>query len=298
MPPGRTRTPAWVGRLEALARPVFGSRRVTFARAVFDRFNAAGGGLLASGIAYNTLFAILPMALLASAVLGFFVTDAATLESVRGALTGWAPPLSSIFDEVLNGLAAGSTSLSVIGLVGSVWGATRLFASLETGIGAMYAGAPRRGVVASTIRRVASVLVIAGVVVAAFLATSVASFISELGVFEDGTIHAVLLGLLLILPVIGSSVAMVFVYELVPPVRSGRSVVLVPAVTVGVGLVLLTRLFAALAPRIFGANFVVGTLGAIFVALSWLGLAYTVILIGAAWVRERMLASERTAPVA
>lgn len=268
------------------------------ARAVIDRFNAAGGGLLAAGIAYNTLFAIIPMALFGSAILGFFVTNPATLDNVRDALTDWAPPLSSFVDELLFGLATASPSLSIIGLVGSIWGATRLFASLETGIGAMYAGTPRRGIVASTICRVASVVVIAGVIVAAFLATSVASFVSELGVVGDVGLDAVFLGLLLVLPAALSSLALVFVYVLVPPIRPTRSAVILPAVAVGIGLVLLTRAFAVLAPRALGANFVYGTLGAMFVALAWLGLTYTLILIGAAWVRERMLAAEKTAAVA
>jgi membrane protein len=287
-----------VGRLEAVARPIIGSRRVTTARAVFDRFNAVGGGLLASGIAYNTLFALIPIALFGSAILGFFVNDPATLEKVTDALTGWAPPLSGVIDEVLGGLATASTSLSVIGFVGTIWGTTRLFASLEAGIGAMYAGAPRRGIVESTVRRIVSVVVIAGVIVAAMLAASVASFLSELGVADGTGVHAVFLVVLLVLPGVFSSLALGLVYTLVPPVRPSLSAVVVPAVAAGIGLVLLTRVFAVLAPRALGANFVYGTLGAIFVALAWLGLAYSLILIGAAWVRERMLETTDSAPVA
>jgi membrane protein len=297
VPPGPTSPPAWVERLQALALRVFDSRRVTRARRVIDRYNAAGGGLLAAGIAYNTLFAILPVAIFGGAILGFFVTDPASLARVRDALTDWAPPLSSVVDEILSGLAAASPSLSVIGFVGMIWGSTRLFASLEAGIEAMYSEAPRRGIVLRTARRVASVFIVAGIIVAVFLATSVASFVSELSV-GDGGIGAVFLVLLFALPIVFSSLALVVVYELVPPVRPNRWAVLRPAMTIGVGLVILTRLFAVLAPRAFGANFVYGTLGAIFVALAWLGLTYSMVLIGAAWVRERMLETEETAPVA
>ncbi len=271
---------------------------MTRARAVITRFDMAGGGLLAAGIAYNTLFAIIPMALFGTALLGFFVTDPTTLENVRHALTNWAPPLSGIVDEVLAGLAKGSTSLSVVGLVGSIWGTTRLFASLETGIEAMYSGAPRRGFVSRTLRRVLSVAFVAAVIVLALLATSIASFVSELGIAKGGEIETVLLALLVVLPVVLSSAAVAVVYVFVPPVRPEASAVLIPAVTIGIGLVLLTRAFAILAPRVLGANFVYGTLGAIFVALTWLGLAYTVILIGAAWVRERTIALEEPAAVA
>jgi uncharacterized BrkB/YihY/UPF0761 family membrane protein len=103
---------------------------------------------------------------------------------------------------------------------------------------------------------------------------------------------------LLGLPVLLATLALVVIYRVLPPVRPSRAAVLRPALVIGIGLVVLTRVFALLAPRALGANFVYGTLGAIFVALAWLGIAFSMILIGAAWVRERMLAAEETAEVA
>lgn len=283
-------------RLQALALPVFGSGRVVRARAVFDRYNAGGGGLLAAGIAYNALFAIIPMALFAGGMLGFIVKDPGTLANVKGLLTGWAPPLASVVDEVLSGLAAASPSLSLIGLAGMIWGSTRLFAALESGIEAMFAGVPRRGIVSRTVRRIGSVLVIAAVVVAAFVATSVASFAAEAAPAVG--IAAVLLGVVLfLLPVVITSAAIGVLYRLVPPVKPPHQTLLRPAVVVGLAIVLLTRAFAILAPRVLGANFVYGTLGATFVALAWLELTSAVVLIGAAWVREQMLSEEETATV-
>jgi membrane protein len=297
VPPGRTTPPAWVERLQAIALPIFGSRRVVRARAVFDRYNAGGGGLLAAGIAYNTLFALVPMALFAGGLLGFLVKDPESLAAIARLLTAWAPPLSSVIEEVLGGLAVASPQLSIIGLVGMIWGATRLYASLETGVEAMFAGVPRRGIVSRTIRRVGSVLVIAAVVVTAFVASSLASFVAELGL--GGGPVAFLAGTaLLALPIVVATVAVAMVYRLVPPSAPPSEALVRPAFVIGAGLVLLTRLFAVLAPRLLGANFVYGTLGTIFVALAWLGLAFSMILIGAAWVRERMLGQEATAAVA
>lgn len=297
MPPGRTGPPAWVERLQAIALPIFGSARVVRTRAVIDRYNAGGGGLLAAGIAYNTLFALVPMALFGGGLLGYIVKDPESLAAVTSLLTGWAPPLSSVIDEVLGGLAVASPQLSIIGLVGMVWGATRLYASLEMGIEAMFTGVPRRGIVSRTIRRVGSVLVIAAIVVAAFAASSLASFVAELTL--GGGAVAFALGIaLLVLPIAIASVAVAVVYRLVPPTTPKPRAFVAPAVAVGSGLVLLTRLFAILAPRLLGANFVYGTLGAIFVALAWLGLTFSMILLGAAWVRERMVDEEVTATVA
>ncbi len=298
MPARPTSPPAWVERLQAIALPLFGSGRVVRARAVIDRYNAADGGLLAAGIAYNTLFALVPMALFAGGLVGFFVNDPETIGNIKAVLVDWAPPLSGVVDEMLDGIATASPSLSVIGLVGMVWGATRLFASLETGIEAMFSEVPRRGLVERTVRRVASIAVVAGVVALAFVATSLASLVAELAPNEVSAAAVVLNLALFALPILLSSLAVGIVYRFLAPVRPGGAAIARPALAVGFGLVLVTRLLAVIAPRVLGANFVYGTLGAIFVALGWLGLAFTLILIGASWTRERMLGSETTAPIA
>jgi YihY family inner membrane protein len=287
-----------VERLQAIALPLLGDRRVVRARAVFDRYNAAGGGLLAAGIAYNTLFALVPMVLFAGGLLGFFVSDPAGQESVKELLIGWVPQLAGVVDEVLDGLSAASPSVSIVGLVGIVWGATRLFASLEEGIAATFADAPTRSLVARTLRRFSSIVVIAVVIGGSFVASSVASFAAEL-VPHGLDVAAVLFNLvLLVLPVLLTTLAIGVVYRFMPPVRPDLGSIVQPAVVVGVSLVVLTRLLAVVAPRVLGTSFVFGTLGTIFVALGWLALAYSLVLIGSAWVRERMLDEEPTAAVA
>jgi len=263
-----------------------------------DRYNAVDGGLLAAGIAYNTLFALIPMALFGSGLLGFFVNDPKSMEAVRSALTGWAPPLEGVVNELLDGLSDASPSLSIIGLVGTAWGASRLFAALELGIGAMFVEVPRLGLVARTLRRLASILVVAGVVVGAFVATSIASLVSELGFVGDSALDLVGVVALVVLPVVVIGLAIAIVYRFVPPVRPGLGAIAMPAIVIAIGLVVLSRVFAIVAPRLLGANFVYGTLGAIFVALAWLGSAYSLLLIGAAWVRERMDREDETATVA
>jgi uncharacterized BrkB/YihY/UPF0761 family membrane protein len=65
-----------------------------------------------------------------------------------------------------------------------------------------------------------------------------------------------------------------------------------PATVAALTLAALTRIFVFLTPRLFGTNVVYGTLGAILISLAWLDLVFTVILIGAAWVRERAVDQE------
>lgn len=207
------------------------------------------------------------------------------------AIVAFAPPLAGVIDEIVAGMSAASASLSVIGLILAAWGTSRLFAALESGVSQMFAGAPRRGLVRRTAWRLGSILVMAAILLAVLIgapalaiAVDVASITAPLG--------EVLGGLLVLLPILLTGLSIAAVYRFIPPTRPTWRAIRLPAAAGSLALVALTRLFVYLTPRLFGANFVYGTLGAIFVGLAWLNLVFTVILLGAAWVRERSLGEE------
>src|SRR5204863_5710293 len=104
---------------------------VAAARRVLDRFGAADGGLLAAGIAYNAVLALIPVALLVTGIAGFFFTDPASRADLIDTIAGVLPPLSGVVDEIVAGLTRASPSLSILGLVLAAWGTSRLFAALE-----------------------------------------------------------------------------------------------------------------------------------------------------------------------
>lgn len=284
--------PAWLRRLETVTLPLLGDRRVIRIRAVFDRFGRVGGGLLAAGIAFNVLFAVIPLAIFASGLIGFFVSDPATQQSVANFLAGLAPPLAAFLDEAIGDLAGASASLTIIGLVGAAWGATRLYSSVELGMQAMFTGVKARGIVAKTFRRAAFILVLAALVVAAIFVGAVIPAIIGRADAPAGVVGVVASIALVALPYALAVMAILVVYLVVPPVRPPRSAVWPPAIGVGVALVAITQIFALIAPRLIGANVFYGTLGTVFVTLAWLNLLSSILLIGAAWVRVRMLTDE------
>jgi membrane protein len=291
VPPGPSRTPAWVQRLLTLVEPLLGDWRVIRARAVLDRFGKVGGGLLAAGIAFNALFAIIPLAIFASGVIGILVQDPATQEAITDFLAGLAPPLASFLDTAIGDLANASTSLTIIGLVGAAWGATRLYASVELGIEAIFIGIKARSLVAKTFRRALFILIIAGLLAAAIVASTAGSII--LGrTSATGLLAVVQAVALFVLPYIISVLAILIVYQVVPPVRPPRSALWPPAIGAGVLMVAITQVFTLIAPRLVSANPFWGTLGTVFVSLAWLNLISMILLIGAAWVRVRMLSDE------
>jgi membrane protein len=172
----------------------------------------------------------------------------------------------------------------------AAWGASRLFASLESAIAQMDIGGPRRSLVRRTARRIGSIAILVGIVLSALVATPILAIAVEMSGTGPG--HALLDLLLVVLPPALGGVALAVVYRLIPLPRPRWRAIGPPAVVGAVTLVILTRVFVFVAPRIFGANLVYGTLGAILVGLTWLDLVFTVVLLGAAWVQERGATAE------
>ena len=270
----------------AVATRLIGLPRVATARRVLDRFSAVDGGLLAAGIAYNAVLALIPIGLLATGLAGIVLTDAGSRAELVASVAGFLPPLAGVVDEVVGGLSLASPSVSLVGLVLAAWGTSRLFASLESGIGLMDLGGPRRSLVRRTARRVASVAVLAVLLLAALLAAPGLALAVELS-GSSGDVRPALDALLAVIPPALAAGALAAVYRLIPVRRPTWRQIGVPALGGALALVVVTRVFVFVTPRVFGANLVYGTLGAILVGLAWLDLVFTGGLIGAAWVRER-----------
>jgi len=261
------------------------------ARLVLDRFNAVDGGLLAAGVAYNAIFALIPLGLLASGVAGFMLRDPTNQASAIAGIAAFAPPLAGVIRDVMAGLSGASASISLIGLVLAGWGTSRLFAALESAIAQMFAGTPRRGLFRRAAWRIGSILVMAAILLAALIGGPLLAIVGDVAGIR-GPLDQALSVLLVALPIVATGLSLAAVYRYIPPVRPAWRTIRLPAAVGSLALVGLTRMFVFLTPRLFGTNVVYGTLGAILVALAWLNLVFTVILVGAAWVRERTVSEE------
>ena len=67
----------------------------------------------------------------------------------------------------------------------------------------------------------------------------------------------------------------------------------IPAIVVGIVIVVLSQVFVALVPRLVGVAALAGSLASAFVALAWLSFTFQALLYGAAWVRVRDEAADR-----
>ena len=285
------------GLLAGIGDRVLALPPVRWGKPILDAYDAAGGGLLAAGLAWNTLFALLPAILLLVSIIGIYLGDPARLASVVAFLSEQFPPIATFLSQAVAEFSRGAVSFGIIGLVGLIWGSSRFYQSLDDAMARIFAGSPRRDPIQRGIRGVISVaLVIGGTI----LATYLLAFVEQSGPGIPGFDRlwrgfSSPLGSILA-SIVVFAVAMAVIYRIVPTAAPSWREVSVPAAVVGAALAVLTAIFALLAPRMVGSLAVYGTFVAIFAAMIWLSFVTQAILIGAAWVHRRgVVAAERRA---
>jgi YihY family inner membrane protein len=252
--------------------------------------------LLANGLAYAALFAIVPAVLLSAGVVGVLFTDPGRRAEAIEVVVAVLPPLRGFVETVFEQLARDAAPISIIGAVALLWGASRLAAAFDDAVARVLGGSRRRGLVRRNLGALAAVLLLVGLLLGATLVAGASDFIDAArgaaGLPIVGDALSVGLDLL---PLAAIVVAMVVVYRVLPIPQPSWRVALPPGIVVGLALAVLARLFIFVAPRLVGVAALLGTLATVFVALAWLALSFQAILVGAAWVGDRM---ERRAPPA
>jgi YihY family inner membrane protein len=274
-------------QIRELAARIAGAARVRFAREVLEGYSAAGGGLLAAGLAHAGLVALIPGVLLILGIGGMVLGDGELHDAFVDGVVDVIPPLRDLLGPAMDDLSAQAGSTTVLGAVGLAWGASRFYDAFETAISRVAGTRTRRGFLTRTLLGVLSVALLG-------LAFGTVTVLAAIHAFLDAAAAngerplAGLAGLAVDLAgplaVVG---AMAIVYRHVIPVRPTWRSVFLPATVVAIVLALAVRLFVFLAPRLIGAAAVLGTLATVFVALAWLSLTFQAVLLGASWVLAR-----------
>ncbi len=257
-------------------------------RRVLDRFGAASGGLLAGGLAYAALFAIVPAVVLLAGVIGLFYADPIDRAEVIAIVVGVLPPMRDLIEVVLTEAARDAAPISIVGAIFLVWGTSRFVVAFEDAIARVMGGDQRRGLLVSNLAAIGAVVLMVAAIPATAILSTVLAFLEageQVGVVQAlGAAISVGLGTLPFLATIG---AMILVYRIVPQPTPRWRAVIPPGIAIGFALTAIARVFAFLAPKLIGAAALLGTLATVFAALAWLALSFQAILIGAAWVRDR-----------
>ena len=261
--------------------------------ATLEVYDRAGGGLVAGGLAYSALIALVPGALLVASAIGLFITDPATQEQIIDFIASAVPPLEPIVRTALDSVAAGAVPTTILALLGLLWGSSRFYAALDYAFSKVFPGRQQRNEVVRTLRGLLVTFLFVGLPIAALIVGSLASWVVDLAP-ESALVQGAgrtlvqlaspILSFLLFVGVVSA------VYRFVPsepvPVRA----FLRPAILVGVALAGFTQLFTFIAPRMMGFAALFGTFVAVFALLAWMSISFNVLLLGASWTRVRAVA--------
>jgi len=261
---------------------------------VLDRYDAAGGGLLAGGLAYAALFAIVPAVVLIAGVAGLIYADPLERAAAIDVLVDVLPPMRELIETVLTEAARDAGPVSILGAIALVWGTSRFVVAFQGAIARVMGGDKPRGVLATNLAALVAVILMVAAIPASAALSAILAFVEAgeaLGLFRAaGAALSLTLGLLPVLATVG---AMLLVYRVVPTPAAPWRALVVPAVGVALALTVVARVFVFVAPRLIGAAALLGAVATVFAALAWLALSFQAILIGAAWVRDR---AERRLP--
>jgi YihY family inner membrane protein len=255
--------------------------------AVMESANAAGAPLLATALAYTTMFAIIPGVILLAGVLGWVIAEPEVRATLLRELVAYVPPLAPIFEDSLDTLVRERGTLSIIGLVGLLWGASNFYAALDEVMRRLFPGGGVRGFVSVRARGAIAVLVLVALVVGTILLGGLWGFLQGTLASALGDLSGVLTFMLPLLSIAVVTLVVLATYLWVPTAPPSVRAALPPAIVAGIGIGLLTNLFTVLAPLLVGGMAGFGVLTTVFAAFIWLNFAFQLLLWGAAWARYR-----------
>ena len=272
--------PAWRRSLDRVIERVTSNKVVKTTLGVMDTANSAGAGLFAPALAFTTLFAVVPLFLLMAGVLGWAIQDPIQRSNLLDQLVSYFPPLAEAMSTSLDNVVSQRGALSLVGLVGLVWGASSYYGALDEVMRRIFGAEHARGPIEQRLRGIATVAVLAGLLLGTIALSSTFTLFPE----PIGSVLRVAVPLFAFVVIIAVVLA---VYRLVPSKPPSWRAALPPAIAAGIGIGLLTMLFSALTPWLIGGLLAFGVIATVFGALIWLSLSYQILLFGAAWAALR-----------
>jgi len=281
-----SRSPSTLDRLKArvnsVSQRVTGNRYVKRVLDVIGVANETGATLFAAALAFGTLFAFIPLVLLVSGVIGWLVEDPAQRTALLNQLVSYVPPLADFFRASLEDVVAGRGALSIVGVVGLLWGASAFYGVLDEVMRRIFTGGGVRNEISRRLRGFATIVILLLLIVGTISLGGVWSLLDQL--VGELLIWRYLAPLLTIAVMVAVAL---LVYKVVPTAPPSLLAALPAAIAAGLGIGLLTNLFSLLAPLLIGGLSGFGVIATVFGALVWLKISYQILLYGAAWARVR-----------
>ncbi|MFI5226519.1 MAG: YihY/virulence factor BrkB family protein [Candidatus Limnocylindrales bacterium] len=247
-----------------------------------------GGGILAAGLAYRSLFALLSASLLIAGIVGLIVRDPQHQAEIIDAVGARFPPLAPLLKTGLEGVASGAVQFSIIGLAGLAWGVSGVYGTLDIAMARVYGREQGRGFAIRTIRGLLLVAaLILGIVLAA-LATTLSLTIDILSGPGTPSVLQSFVGIVSPIVSVAFYVGVVaLVYRFVPPTAPSWRALSVPAVAMGIAFAVFNTVFVRLQSYLLGSFQLFAAFAVVLATMIWLSIGFQILLVGASWIRAR-----------
>ena len=265
-------------RAASLAAGVLALPGMSTVKATNDAYNTAGGGLLASGLAFSALFAVIPGLLLVVSLLVVIVDDPQSRQRVVDWLIAQVPPIQEVAATVVTNLASDARIGTALGLVLFLWAVSSFYLGLDDAIARTMPGGQRANPVLARLR---GLLAMALLVLAALVAFVMATLAAVLPLGEWAPVLAPLGSVAV------ATLVCLAVYLLLPNRRPTVREAAPAAIVAGIGIGLLTAFFGTLAPVLVQGFAALGVIASVFVALVWFNWTFQILLRGASYAALR-----------
>lgn len=263
-----------------LRRPI---RLLRFVGDVAQEFFQDRGTLFAAAISYYGLVAIIPLLLLAIAVLTYVIgSSAGARAEIEKFLINVIPVGSDVIKQNLEILSRQSSLLGGLGILGLLWVGTQVFVTIQDVMN-IAMGAEQR--VAFVWARLTALVTL--IAAGAFLGLSLG--ITSLLAALHGMKHPINLdGLQFILSFIGvllpfvlSAIAFTIAYRFLPTRRIGNKGPIIGGVIAGILFELAKHGFSWYVAHVARVRYLYGSLGGIIGIVVWIYLASIIVVVGA-----------------
>ncbi|MHB8574116.1 MAG: YihY/virulence factor BrkB family protein [Dehalococcoidia bacterium] len=276
---------------------------VTLCKRSFQSFGSDKCSTLAAAIAYNTVFALFPIALFGVAVLGFLLGGESARQHVVDGITKVIPlgdTGAQALSKTLKGASAAKGWLSIIGVITAAWGASGLFGNIRQALDSVWDVDRPLPMLRAKARDLMLFIVFGGLLLASTASTGFLQGARNAGGSLLGpVVHlaAPLFVLLtLLVPMVITFAAFMFLYRKAPHVRLGWGDVWPAAVIAALFFTFGTNILTFYITHMGGFNALAGSLGAAILFLVFVYYASQVILLGAEFSKHRMLVLSGAVP--
>lgn len=240
-------------------------------------------GEQATVIAFNAIYAMFPLVLLLTAIVGSLVHGAAARDQLlRTVQDAFPEQLARELSDVINAAGTYSGLIGLVAFLSLLWAGSNLFTAIEVSFSRIF-GVPARGIVQQRLVGVAMILVFSALLLLSVAAAHVPLLLAELykgpGAARPGWGSGQILGL--VGGWILATLLQLIIYLVIPNVRLPFRALWPGAVLAGTSLQTTTLVFPLYIRHFAGFNRFGDAFSLVFLVMTWFYFLAYILLVGA-----------------